>query len=140
MPTTKENVIMNKDNLLTLAEKFTDDDFKRYDWMKEENRQHYLDNNLEHLQAVKRALLDGRFYIRVDSVAKSGMSRTISIAYIDDNKLHHVQDEIYKLAGCNSQRRISGCGMDMLFAAQYNLWHHLCSELPYQQMPRYNSL
>lgn len=140
MPTTKENVIMNKDNLLTLAEKFTNDDFKRYDWMKEENRHHYLENNLKHLQAVKQALLDGRFYIRVDSVAKSGMSRTISIAYIDDNKLHHVQYEIYILAGCNSQRRISGCGMDMLFAAQYDLWRYLCPELPYQQMPRYNSL
>jgi len=48
---------------------------------------------------------------------------------------------IYKLAGCDKNRRISGCGMDMLFAAQYNLFRALCPGKRYQDsMARYNSL
>lgn len=125
-------------SLELLATKFTNDDFKRYDWMKEESRDHYYQNNLKELIAVKQALLDGRYYTFVESVAKSGMSRVIKIGYIVDNKWQGVSDEIYKLAGCDKNRRISGCGMDMLFAAQYDLWQALCGETPHQQMPRYN--
>lgn len=131
---------MNIQALELLATKFTNDDFKRYDWMKEENREHYYQNNLKELIEVKQALLDGRYYTFVESVTKSGMSRIIKIGYIANNKWQGVSDEIYKLAGCDKNRRISGCGMDMLFAAQYNLWNALCKELPYQQMPRYNSI
>lgn len=128
-------------HLNALAEQMTKNDFKQYNWMKEENRQAYFDSNLKELKAVRKALLSGRYYTGVESVASSGMSRIIKIAYIADNKLHGVGDDIYKLAGCDKNHRISGCGMDMLFAAQYNLFRALCPEMRYQnKMQRYNSL
>jgi hypothetical protein len=128
-------------HLNALAEQMTNNDFKQYSWMKEENRQAYFDNNLKELKAVRKALLSGRYYTDVESVSSSGMSRIIKIAYIADNKLHGVGDDIYKLAGCDKNHRISGCGMDMLFHAQYNLFQALCPDKRYQDaMQRYNNL
>jgi hypothetical protein len=128
-------------HLNALAEQMTNNDFKQYSWMKEENRQAYFDNNLKELKAVRKALLSGRYYTDVESVSSSGMSRIIKIAYIADNKLHGVGDDIYKLAGCDKNHRISGCGMDMLFHAQYNLFQALCPDKRYQDaMRRYNNL
>jgi len=87
------------------------------------------------------ALLKGRFYIGVESVVRSGMSRKLKIAIIKTNTLIHAPDYIYKMAGCNKNGVISGCGMDMCFAAQYNLFHALCPGLRYKdKMPRYNYL
>ena len=116
-------------------------DLKKYDWMKKENFAEYVKYELTELLAVREALLTGTYYTCVDSVAKSGMSRTIRIKYIKDNVLHNVTDAVYRLAGCDKNRRISGCGMDMLFHAQYNLFVQLCPDLRYQSdMQRYNSL
>lgn len=95
------------------------------------------------LMDLRQAIIKGRYYTQVESVARSGMSRTISIGWIKNNKMCHATDIIYKLAGCDKNRRISGCGMDMLFAAQYNLFNHLCDpkRMPYQKhMKRYNSI
>lgn len=115
-------------------------DAKQYSWM-EEGDQQWISSNLEELQNVKNAILKGRLYLGVDSVSSSGMSRTIVIKYIKNNHLHAVSDLIYQLAGCDKNRRIRGCGMDMLFAAQYNLFVTLCPRLRYQdRMPRYNQL
>jgi len=95
----------------------------------------------EELQNIKNALLAGRYYTCVERVSASGMSRVIKIAYIKNNKLHGVSSDIYKLAGCNKNGSISGCGMDMLFAAQYDLFRTLCPRHRYQdKMPSYNSL
>ena len=128
-------------HLNALAEQMTNNDFKQYSWMEEENRQAYFDNNLKELKAIRKALLSGRYYTCVEKVSSSGMSRTIKIAYIADNKLHGVGDDIYKLAGCDKNHRISGCGMDMLFAAQYKLFKALCPDRRYQSdMKQYNSL
>ena len=78
------------------------------------------------LTQIKNALLNGRFYAGVVSVSRSGMSREIKLAYLYKNKLIKITDpEILKLAGVNSKGRISGCGMDMLFHAQYTLFHNL---------------
>lgn len=128
-------------HLIKLAEEQFKADLKRYDWMKESDKDRWVESNLQELKAVRKALLNGRYYTGVESVSSSGMSRVIKIAYIDNNKLHHVTDEIYKLAGCDKNHRISGCGMDMLFHAQYNLFRTLCPNLRYQdKMKRYNSL
>lgn len=128
-------------HLVILAEKFVAADLKRYDWMKEENKQSYVDNYVSELKAVRKALLNGRYYTGVEKVSSSGMSRVINIRYVDNNKLYGVSDEIYQLAGCDKNHRISGCGMDMLFAAQYNLFRALCPNMAYQtKMKRYNSL
>lgn len=96
----------------------------------------------ETLLYIREALLDKRFYARVDKVSQSGLSRIIKMAYISNNHLYHVSNtDILKLAGCNKQGRINGCGMDMLFAAQYNIFVALCPELRYQDfMPNYGSL
>ena len=94
---------------------------------------------------IKQALLKGRFYIGVISVSNSGMSRRVKLAYIKNNTLYAIRHpKILKLAGCNEDGRISGCGMDMLFAAQYNLFHSLhknYKQAHYQRrMKRYNEL
>jgi len=96
----------------------------------------------EQLQLLKVALLKGKYYTRVDTVSKSGMSRTIEIATISNNSLHHVTNEdILKLATIGKNGRISGCGMDMLFHAQYCLFVTLCPKHRYQDsMRRYNQL
>ena len=88
------------------------------------------------------ALLKGRFYIGVRSVSKSGMSRELAMAYVDKyGVLQEVWPAVYSLAGCDKNKRIKGCGMDMCFAAQYDLFHILCPKMRYQdKMPRYNHL
>ena len=101
--------------------------------------------NAETLTKIKNALLNGRFYAGVKNVSSSGMSRIITLAYIYKNKLHTIRDEqILSLAGCDKNGRISGCGMDMLFHAQYTLFHNLhktYKQAHYQKrMKRYNNL
>lgn len=97
--------------------------------------------NAKHLADIKQALLAGRLYLGVDSVSRSGMSRIISIRYIKGGKLRNVCDWVYtELAGCDKNRRIHGCGMDMLFEAQYRMWRKLLPKTPYQKMPRYNQI
>ena len=97
---------------------------------------------VEQLLELRAALLDNRYYTRVESVAASGMSRTIAIATIQNNSLLHVTyTDILKLAGCDKTGRMTGCGMDMLFAAQYNLFVSLCPNHKYQTaMTRYRAL
>lgn len=99
----------------------------------------------EQLTHIKNALTGRRYYTRVETVSKSGMSRTIAIAYAHRNRLIHICDKlILDLAGVDKNGRIGGGGMDMLFAAQYNLFHSLHgngNRAHYQKrMARYNSL
>ena len=72
-------------------------------------------------------------------------SLSLAIAYTHGNRLIHICDTlILDLAGVDKNGRIGGCGMDMLFAAQYNLFHSLHGSYKrahYQKrMARYNSL
>lgn len=141
MATNKASIIMNIPHLTAIAEKIVAADYKQYSWMNKEHHANYVQSELKELVAVKTALLSGHYYTGVVSVAKSGMSRIIKIAYIENNKLCGVSDSVYKMAGCDKNHRISGCGMDMLFHAQYNLFVTLCPEYKYQDMmQRYNSL
>ena len=96
----------------------------------------------DHLLDVRQALLKGRLYIGVRSVAKSGMSRVLAMAYVDKyGDLMEVWPAVYSLAGCDKNKRIRGGNMDMRFAAQYDLFKALCPNLRYQdKMPRYNHL
>lgn len=80
----------------------------------------------QELTKIKNALLKGQFYAGVVSVSRSGMSRKIKMAYIYKNELITIRDpKLLKLAGVSSKGTISGCGMDMLFHAQYTLFHNL---------------
>lgn len=97
------------------------------------------------LTRIKKALLNGRFYAGVKSVSKSGMSRTITLAYVYKNKLHTIRDKnILALAGVSENGRIGGCGMDMLFHAQYTLFNNLhrsYKEANYsKRLKQYNNL
>ena len=132
---------MSIKNINKLAEQQFKDDLKKYDWMKEGDSEQWIKSNKNHLIDVRQALLKGRFYMGVESVSASGMSRVIKIAYIKNNELCGVSDDVYKLAGCDKNQRIRGCGMDMLFSAQYNLFQTLCADKRYQSdMPQYKSL
>ena len=114
-----------------------------------EAKDQYFKDYFKHYQTeltqIKNALLNGRFYAGVVSVSRSGMSRKIKLAYLYKNKLIKITDpEILKLAGANSKGSISGCGMDMLFNAQYTLFHNLHTSYKkahYQKrMKRYKEL
>jgi len=88
--------------------------------------EHSKEYILKELTKIKNALLKGRFYAGVVSVSRSGMSRKIKLAYIYKNKLITIRDpKLLKLAGVSPKGNISGCGMDMLFHAQYTLFHNL---------------
>jgi hypothetical protein len=126
-------------NLAAMATEMTDADMQRNSWMTEEHRATYYKLNYSALKDLRSALLAGRLYYRVASVSKSGMSRTLEIAYIKQNRLVRVTDPyLLQLAGCSKNGRISGCGMDMVFHSQYTLFRNLCPKMRYQdKMPRY---
>ena len=128
-----------------LANALATEDLKASDYWTEEQRPQLAKWRIEELTRIKNALLKGRFYAGVDSVSRSGMSRIIRLAYIHKNKLHTIRDEeILSLAGVNKKGRIAGCGMDMLFHAQYTLFQNLhksYKQAHYQKrMPQYNNL
>lgn len=131
-------------HLLKLAEEMFNFDLKNYSYIKEDDKEWYINQNYITLHNIKQALLKGNFYIRVESVSSSGMSRKLKMAYIKNNKLYKISDRfILKLAGCDKNGRISGCGMDMCFSAQYDLFielHSSYKKAHYQKrMPRYNN-
>jgi len=105
-----------------------------------EAKEQYLKDSSKYygaeLTRIKNALLRGRFYAGVKSVSASGMSRIITLAYRDKN--------ILALAGVSANGRIGGCGMDMLFHAQYTLFNNLhrsYKEAKYQtRMKEYNRI
>jgi len=95
-----------------------------------EAKKRYYNESVKHysiqLNRIKNALLKGKFYCGVESVSKSGMTRKVKLAYIFKNKLWFINDyQILALACVNKNNKISGCGMDMLFHAQYSLFHAL---------------
>ena len=101
-------------HIYKVAQKICSESFRDFDYM------------LNELTRIKKALLNGKFYAGVVSVSRSGMCRKIKLAYVYKNELRKITDpEILKLAGVNSKGSISGCGMDMLFHAQYTLFHNL---------------
>ena len=115
----------------------------------EESKQRYFKDSqsyyLTQFKQILKAMKTGRFYAGVKSVSRSGMSRKIKLGYIIRNKLFHIRNPfILKLAGVDKNGRISGCGMDMLFHAQYNLFQALHSsheKAKYQtRMKTYNAL
>ena len=106
-------------HIYKIAEEFTKDEQIKY-------REHSKEYILRELTRIKNALLNGRFYAGVISVSSSGLSRKIKLAYIYKNELITIRDpKILKLAGVSPKGNISGCGMDMLFHAQYTLFQNL---------------
>ncbi len=109
-----------------LALQMANQDIKKSNFWTDKDKNQLTNWNAETLTKIKNALLKGRFYASVQSVSRSGMSRKIKLGYIYKNKLHIIRDkQILSMAGCNSKGSISGCGMDMLFQAQYILFQNL---------------
>jgi hypothetical protein len=128
-----------------LAFAMAKEDVKKSNYWTDKDIDKLTEWNVETLTKIKNALLNGRFYAGVKSVSNSGMSRIITLAYIHKNKLYKITDEkILSLAGCNKDGRISGCGMDMLFQAQYTLFNNLhktYKQAHYQKrMRQYNNI
>lgn len=80
-----------------------------------DSAEHIKKNILE----FRRALINRRMYIDVDTVSKSGMSRTLRLRYVENNRIYFVSESYYCLFGMNAKGRIDGCGMDMRFHAAY---------------------
>jgi len=91
--------------------------------------------------AVKyiEAIQEGRMVCVIHSVAKSGMSRVMSFHSCEQNQypedstpdFHYRQWNCLFIAlghtesKCRNGFRIGGCGMDMVFATNYNIIHNL---------------
>lgn len=131
-------------HILKLAEQQFNFELNEYRYLTEEHRKEQIELNALELTRIKNALLKGNFYCRVERVSSSGMSRKISLAYTYKNKIRSISDTfLLKLAGCDKNGRIGGCGMDMLFHAQYTLFqnlHRSYKEAHYQKrLARYNT-
>jgi len=84
------------------------------------------------------AIQEGRVVCVIHSVAKSGMSRVMSFHSCEENnytegdkQFHYRQWNCLSIAlghtesKCRNGFRIGGCGMDMVFATNYNIIHDL---------------
>ena len=96
------------------------------------------------LPSVKRALKNNAIWATVNHVSKSGMYRKISLYIIRKNRIYCLNYAFGKIFGdkyFNKTREvgISGCGMDMLFEANYRLFKAVFPKTPYQKYCRYNS-
>jgi hypothetical protein len=81
----------------------------------------------EAIATLKRSLVPGaKVYTQVEHVAKSGMSRDISVVIIKDNEPRTITHLVawaldLKRNEHNGGAHITGCGMDMCFEIVYQL-------------------
>ena len=90
------------------------------------NPEEFYSNAVRWIKAIK----DGRMFCVVKSVSNSGMSRIFK--YMECAKTRHGYSYLqfysfFKAIGLNPKNygeiRVSGCGMDMNFATNYNIIH-----------------
>ena len=83
-------------------------------------------------------------YARVESVSRSGMSRTISFYMIEGGELWNITGAIGEVTGLARDRRtgglrVRGCGMDMVW---HTLYRYACArgweESQQQRFAKYN--
>jgi hypothetical protein len=91
----------------------------------------FIMNATRYIKAIK----EGRIICSIDSVSKSGMSRTIK--FLECKKGSKNQHHYYnfyalfialgysKVSDRSDYFRISGCGMDMIFHTNYSIIHQL---------------
>jgi hypothetical protein len=73
-----------------------------------------------------------KLFLRVESVSKSGMSRTIACSVIVGDNIINATYLLEKLGILGKNGRINGCGMDMLFETSYRLFCKLHPNKKYQ--------
>jgi len=102
---------------------------------------HNFDKNLLYVlyKAVHNSYKD-QLFLRVDTVSKSGMSRTIECAVIVGNDIINATYLLKELKILDKRGSIRGCGMDMLFEVSYQLFYILHPNKKYQSnLSRYRS-
>ncbi|MGD9156942.1 MAG: hypothetical protein PVG39_00920 [Desulfobacteraceae bacterium] len=107
--------------------------------------EYQADEALHLWEPVKRALKKNEIYARVNRVSRSGMYRTISLYIVHKGRIKCLNYAFGKIFGDRFSFKtyevgISGCGMDMLFEANYRLFRALCPKSHYQSYCRYREL
>lgn len=100
----------------------------------EEIEQIKIDCFIDHASRYIKAIKERRVICNIASVSRSGMSRTMK--FVECAKNHRRNEHNYlnfmvffRMVGHNPDRngyfRVNGCGMDMVFATNYNIIHKL---------------
>lgn len=88
------------------------------------------DQFIADMQTYLRAVAERRIHYHVDTVSKSGMSRTIIITSCEGSRGSHYYRQYNAMLealgysvkrGYTDSIRVHGCGMNMLFATNYNI-------------------
>ena len=106
--------------------------------MKKDNLKNLQEHELKLIEDTRKAILDGKIYTQIVSVAKSGMSRRIRFFMVNENKAiidvtapigwltgwidASKEDDKYKSRGKYAREAglyVGGCGMDMIFHTLY---------------------
>ena len=91
-------------------------------------QEYFIQDCKEYIKAIK----EGRMLYLVDTVSNSGMSRTLIIKSCEKNKrtkdfYYRNYTFLFKILGYSLSKdyniKVSGCGMNMLFATNYNIIH-----------------
>lgn len=98
-----------------------------------------IEDFIKDIQTYIKAVKDGRILYTVISVARSGMSRDISILSCEKSRYNGDTQHYYrqycmmlKVLGYRVNRgyrdtiKVNGCGMNMLFATNHSLIHKFC--------------
>lgn len=83
-------------------------------------KESFADNVYRYIKATKQ----NRLICNIDTVSKSGMSRTMKFVEMNKNGYLLNYYDMLKVLGFNFKddyMKISGCGMDMVFATHYNI-------------------
>ena len=92
------------------------------------NQEDFIQDCKEYIKAIK----EGRMLYLVDTVSNSGMSRTLIIKSCEKNKrtkdfYYRNYTFMFKILGYSLSKdyniKVSGCGMNMLFATNYDIIH-----------------
>ena len=104
-----------------------------------ENNEYYtLDQFKDDVKRYIKACEQERMICNIESVSASGMSRVMrfcEFSFDTTHKLGHILNfyDLFEALGYSSAGkysddfRISGCGMDMVFATNYNIIHNFKS-------------
>ena len=91
-------------------------------------QEYFIQDCKDYIKAIK----EGRMLYLVDTVSNSGMSRTLIIKSCEKNKrtkdfYYRNYTFMFKILGYSLSKdyniKVSGCGMNMLFATNYNIIH-----------------
>jgi len=83
-------------------------------------KESFIDNVYRYIKATKQ----NRLICNIDTVSRSGMSRTMKFVEMNKNGYLLNYYDMLKVLGFNFKddyMKISGCGMDMVFATHYNI-------------------